>query len=63
MPQQPPTPNFHPRDTSPGTRPASQLAKHGKYVLLGALGCWWLDVRRHVVEEILATREAGERTK
>ncbi|GHJ88239.1 hypothetical protein NliqN6_4641 [Naganishia liquefaciens] len=57
------TPKFHPRSTSPGTRPASQLAKHGKYVLLGAFGCWWLDIRRHVLDDILGTREAAQRTR
>lgn len=29
------------------------LRKHGKYVLFGGLGCWYLDIGRLIVEEVL----------
>jgi hypothetical protein len=36
---------FLPRSASiSGTNPASQLARHGKYVLMGGLGSWWFGV-------------------
>ncbi|KAJ9112415.1 hypothetical protein QFC20_002203 [Naganishia adeliensis] len=55
-------PKFHPRSASAGARPASQLAKHGKYVLLGVVGCWYYDLLRLVQDELLASRSRSGRS-
>jgi hypothetical protein len=39
------------------------FADLSRRILLGAFGCWWLDIRRHVLDDILRTREAAQRTR